>query len=97
VRDVTRAGTNSHATAIGIARCILCRRKNSEETRAPRYGHRDAAGTKVQGYRRAELVDTKHSTWALDILAEEGFIYDSSIYPFIMIYMEYLVAQRPSV
>lgn len=35
----------------------------------------------VHGYRAAEFSITKQSWWALDILAEEGFAYDSSIYP----------------
>jgi peptidoglycan/xylan/chitin deacetylase (PgdA/CDA1 family) len=36
---------------------------------------------KVLGYRAASCSITKQSLWALDILAEEGFQYDSSVYP----------------
>jgi polysaccharide deacetylase family protein (PEP-CTERM system associated) len=35
----------------------------------------------VLGYRAASYSITKRSLWALDILAELGFIYDSSIFP----------------
>jgi polysaccharide deacetylase family protein (PEP-CTERM system associated) len=41
----------------------------------------DAAGVKVLGYRAPSWSITKSCLWALDILAEEGFSYDSSIYP----------------
>ena len=35
----------------------------------------------VLGYRAASYSITRNSLWALDILAEAGFIYDSSIFP----------------
>ena len=35
----------------------------------------------VLGYRAASYSITKRSLWALDVLAEAGFIYDSSIFP----------------
>jgi polysaccharide deacetylase family protein (PEP-CTERM system associated) len=41
----------------------------------------DAAGVAVNGYRAPSWSITKACLWALDILAEEGFTYDSSIYP----------------
>lgn len=41
----------------------------------------DAAGVKVLGYRAPTFSIVKQSLWALDILAEEGFLYDSSIFP----------------
>ncbi len=41
----------------------------------------DAAGVAVNGYRAPSWSITKSCLWALDILAEEGFTYDSSIYP----------------
>ena len=40
-----------------------------------------AAGAPVLGYRAPSWSITKTCLWALDILAEQGFIYDSSIYP----------------
>ncbi len=40
-----------------------------------------ASGAAVVGYRAPSWSITAKSMWALDILAEEGFLYDSSIYP----------------
>ncbi len=41
----------------------------------------DITGEEVLGYRAASYSITKKSLWALDILAEAGFKYDSSIFP----------------
>lgn len=41
----------------------------------------DLAGVAVYGYRAPSYSITKESLWALDILIEEGFRYDSSIFP----------------
>lgn len=41
----------------------------------------DAIGEEVSGYRAASYSIVKSSTWALDILAELGFTWDSSIFP----------------
>ncbi len=41
----------------------------------------DICGIAVQGYRAPSYSITNHSLWALDILLEEGFRYDSSIFP----------------
>jgi len=41
----------------------------------------DALGKSVTGYRAASYSITKKSLWALDILCELGFKYDSSIFP----------------
>jgi polysaccharide deacetylase family protein (PEP-CTERM system associated) len=40
-----------------------------------------ASGVRVVGYRAPSWSITARSLWALDILAEEGFVYDSSIFP----------------
>jgi len=52
-----------------------------EDTRAAVRAIEDAAGVKVFGYRAPSWSITKDCLWALDVLAEEGFRYDSSIYP----------------
>jgi polysaccharide deacetylase family protein (PEP-CTERM system associated) len=52
-----------------------------EDTRLAVRAIEDAAGVKVYGYRAPSWSITKECLWALDILAEEGFTYDSSIYP----------------
>ena len=41
----------------------------------------DNAQTEVRGYRAATYSITRESLWALDILVDAGFIYDSSIFP----------------
>ncbi len=41
----------------------------------------DQCGVRVCGYRAPSYSITKQSLWALDILVEEGFTYDSSIFP----------------
>jgi polysaccharide deacetylase family protein (PEP-CTERM system associated) len=51
------------------------------DTRQAKRVIEDAAGVEVRGYRAPSWSITKSCLWALDILAEEGFIYDSSIYP----------------
>src|SRR5690606_37879058 len=38
-------------------------------------------GAPVAGYRAASYSITKASLWALDIIAEDGFRYDSSVFP----------------
>ena len=41
----------------------------------------DAAGAQPVGYRAPFFSIRKDSLWALEILAEEGFVYDSSVFP----------------
>jgi polysaccharide deacetylase family protein (PEP-CTERM system associated) len=41
----------------------------------------DASGSPVVGYRAASFSITSESLWALDVLVELGFLYDSSIFP----------------
>ncbi|MGH9464567.1 MAG: polysaccharide deacetylase family protein, partial [Thermoanaerobaculia bacterium] len=41
----------------------------------------DLCGTRVIGHRAAYFSITESSLWALDVLAEEGILYDSSIQP----------------
>ena len=41
----------------------------------------DAAGCAVRGYRAPSFSVVKSSLWALDVLLEEGYAYDASIFP----------------
>ncbi len=52
-----------------------------EDTREAKDVIEQAAGVPVIGYRAPTWSITKSCLWALDILAEEGFVYDSSIFP----------------
>ncbi|MGB7934049.1 MAG: XrtA system polysaccharide deacetylase, partial [Gammaproteobacteria bacterium] len=52
-----------------------------EETLRSKSLLEDILQSPVRGYRAASYSITEQSRWALDILAETGFDYDSSIYP----------------
>ncbi|MDP2689565.1 MAG: DUF3473 domain-containing protein, partial [Deltaproteobacteria bacterium] len=59
----------------------LSRNEFREDTRRAKRLLEDLTGEPVAGYRAASYSITKRSFWALDILIEEGFAYDSSIFP----------------
>ena len=52
-----------------------------EETLRAKSMLEDIVQTPIIGYRAASYSITQESLWALDILAEAGFTYDSSIFP----------------
>jgi polysaccharide deacetylase family protein (PEP-CTERM system associated) len=52
-----------------------------DDTRLAKKILEDITGTPVIGYRAASYSVVKKTLWALDILIEEGFSYDSSIFP----------------
>ncbi|HXK23553.1 MAG TPA: XrtA system polysaccharide deacetylase [Myxococcota bacterium] len=52
-----------------------------EDLKRARAAIEDAAGARVEGYRAPSFSITQRSLWALEILAEEGFRFDSSIFP----------------
>src|SRR5258708_29166735 len=52
-----------------------------EDTHRAKAVIEDATGKQDVGYRAPSFSVTKKSSWALEILAEEGFQYDSSIFP----------------
>lgn len=51
------------------------------DTRQARDAIEQAASSPILGYRAPTWSITASCLWALDILAEEGFVYDSSVYP----------------
>ncbi len=51
------------------------------DTREARNAIEQAASVQIHGYRAPTWSISGRSLWALDILSEEGFCYDSSIYP----------------
>jgi polysaccharide deacetylase family protein (PEP-CTERM system associated) len=53
----------------------------AEETRRAKHILEDLAGCAVNGYRAASFSIVEDSRWALDIVADLGFTYDSSIFP----------------
>lgn len=52
-----------------------------EETRRSKRILEDITGEAITGYRAASYSITSQSRWALDILCDEGFKWDSSIFP----------------
>ncbi len=52
-----------------------------EDTRRAKRIVEDISGQQVLGYRAPSFSITRNSLWSLEILAEEGFQYDSSIFP----------------
>ena len=53
----------------------------ADDLRRAKAAIEDAAGTAVQGYRAPSFSITERSLWALDVLVDEGYRFDSSIYP----------------
>ena len=51
------------------------------ETRHSKCLLEDTLGHPIRGYRAASYSITRHSLWALEVLRDEGFVYDSSIFP----------------
>lgn len=82
VREILSAGHEVGCHSYGHARIW---RMTPEEFRADTRRAlavlQDATGHKVQGYRAPTFSVVQKSLWAIPILAEEGFLYDSSIFP----------------
>jgi polysaccharide deacetylase family protein (PEP-CTERM system associated) len=68
----------------GMSHTLVYRQSPQEfraETRESKALLEDLIGCRVRGYRAASYSVTPKSRWALDVLVEEGFEYDSSIFP----------------
>jgi polysaccharide deacetylase family protein (PEP-CTERM system associated) len=82
VRDIQRCG---HEVAChGYAHRMICEQTPDEFTEDIRRAKailEDTIDEEVMGYRAPTFSITQRTLWALDILAEEGFQYDSSIFP----------------
>lgn len=82
VREIQAAGhevgCHSH-----LHRCIfrLTPEEFRADTRRARALLEDAGGKAIVGYRAPTFSVIRRSLWALEILAEEGFLYDSSVFP----------------
>jgi polysaccharide deacetylase family protein (PEP-CTERM system associated) len=53
----------------------------AERLRASKERLEDLSGSAVYGFRAPDFSITRSSLWALDVLGDLGFVYDSSIYP----------------
>jgi polysaccharide deacetylase family protein (PEP-CTERM system associated) len=82
VRDIAAAG---HEVACHSYEHQRIHRLTPDEFRVDlrraREAIEQAAGQSVVGYRAPTFSLTRETAWAIDILAEEGFRYDSSIFP----------------
>jgi polysaccharide deacetylase family protein (PEP-CTERM system associated) len=82
VREISRRGHEiachgySHQLVYNQTQTVF-----REETLRSKAMLEDMTGDAVRGYRAASYSITQRSLWALDILAEAGFVYDSSIFP----------------
>ena len=82
IREIAAAGheIGSH----GWSHELIYRQTRDDfaaETRRSKAALEDALGSRIAGYRAAEFSITAESRWALEVLAETGFTYDSSIFP----------------
>jgi polysaccharide deacetylase family protein (PEP-CTERM system associated) len=82
VREIHAAG---HEIAChGMTHELVYRQKPDDfarETREAKHLLEDIVGAAVGGYRAASWSVTRASLWALDIIKDAGFRYDSSIFP----------------
>jgi polysaccharide deacetylase family protein (PEP-CTERM system associated) len=53
----------------------------AEDLRRAKRSIEDASGRAVLGYRAPSFSITRGSQWALDVLAEQGYAYDASVFP----------------
>jgi polysaccharide deacetylase family protein (PEP-CTERM system associated) len=59
----------------------LSRDRFRDDVRRARRAIENAAGCAISGYRAPSYSITERSLWALDVLVEEGYRYDASIFP----------------
>jgi len=82
---IREIGTRGHELACHSYWHRLIYELDREEFRADTLRGKNAieqaAGVRVHGYRAPSYSVTSRSLWALDVLAEAGFTYDSSIFP----------------
>lgn len=82
VREIARAGHEIASHGFGHHR--VCRSSPGEfrtDLRASKRELEDLTGVPVQGYRAPSFSIVPGTEWAFDILLEEGFRYDSSLFP----------------
>jgi polysaccharide deacetylase family protein (PEP-CTERM system associated) len=82
VREIVRRG-HEVATKGYYHRSIrqMTREEFRDDLRRSRHALEQAGGRAVRGHRVAHEWFTEQDLWALDVLAEEGFVYDSSFCP----------------
>jgi polysaccharide deacetylase family protein (PEP-CTERM system associated) len=82
VRDIARAGHEVACHSYSHRRVsTLTPEEFREDLRRARAVIEDAAGVRILGFRAPTFSIGRENLWALEILSEEGFLYDSSIFP----------------
>jgi polysaccharide deacetylase family protein (PEP-CTERM system associated) len=82
IREISKAGHEIASHGYGHQRVtFLSRSEFRADIQRSREVIEDACGIRVNGYRAPTFSITRQNLWALQILAEEGFVYDSSIFP----------------
>jgi polysaccharide deacetylase family protein (PEP-CTERM system associated) len=82
VSDILRAGHELGCHSYWHQRvCGLTPGEFREDTQRALAAIQDAGGQAIPGYRAPTFSITAKSLWALEILAELGFVYDSSVFP----------------
>jgi polysaccharide deacetylase family protein (PEP-CTERM system associated) len=82
VREIVKAGHEVACHSYSHRRVSsLSQEEFREDLRRARAVIEDAAGVRILGYRAPTFSIGPGNLWALEILSEEGFLYDSSIFP----------------
>lgn len=82
VRDIDRDGHEiaSHGYGHELVYCMTSESFRADIRRSKRLLE-DLLGKPVLGYRAPSFSIVRKSMWAIDVLKEEGFVYDSSVFP----------------
>jgi polysaccharide deacetylase family protein (PEP-CTERM system associated) len=84
VRDIYRAGHDVGCHSYGHQAIYRgSRQEFREDLRLAKTILEDLLGVRIKSYRAPSYSITTKTIWALDMLGEEGFEYDSSIYPIV--------------
>jgi polysaccharide deacetylase family protein (PEP-CTERM system associated) len=82
---VKRIAAGGHEIAChGLSHQLIYKQTQAvfrEETLRSKHFLEDVSGKPVTGYRAASFSITRESLWALDVLIDAGFEYDSSVFP----------------
>lgn len=82
VREISDAGHEIACHSYSHRRVnTLSPEEFRQDLRRARRAIEDASGARVLGYRAPTFSIGRQNLWALDVLSEEGFLYDSSIFP----------------
>jgi polysaccharide deacetylase family protein (PEP-CTERM system associated) len=84
VRDIAAAGHEIASHGWAHERVThICPDRFRQDIRDARQALEDVSGAPVIGYRAPSFSITRANDWALDIIVEEGYRYDSSLFPIV--------------